>query len=362
VVEPLSARTTLCLGGPPWRWIHADAEALLIEALGDLGGEEALILGGGSNLLVADEGFPGTVIRLDGAGVETASRGSDLVLSVWAGHDWEDLARMASIEGWAGIECLNGIPGTVGALPIQNVGAYGQCARQIVESVKVYDRLRGTTTDLSNAQCEFGHRSSVFKRDPGRYAVLCVRLRLTRSHSSKPIRGRAVAERLGVKIGARAPLEDVREAVMEIRQEKGMVLDPDDADTRSAGSFFLNPNIKKAALDELVRDFPQAADEKTGLPAKKLPNGQVRVAAAWLIEHAGFARGHGDPYGIALSTKHVLAITNRGSGSAAEAVPSLARLRRRSRPSSGSRCTRSPNSSTLAGVPSEPRLLQLPGG
>ncbi len=305
----LSDYTTLRLGGPAAAFVEGKTDAQVIEAL--IGAERpVLLLAGGSNLVVADEGFPGTVVRIATRGIE---RDSD-VLHVAAGEPWDALVAHTVATGLAGIEALSGIPGSVGATPIQNVGAYGQEVSDTIVSVRVLDRTTGETVDLAPEACGFSYRSSTFKRNPERYIILRVSFALRGSDTSRPIRYAELARALGVEVGDTAPLPAVREAVLTLRRSKGMVLDASDPDTTSAGSFFTNPILDAAHFDAL------RARGGDGLPGFPEPDGRVKTSAAWLIDHAGFAKGYGNPHGIAISTKHVLALTNRGAGTTAELV------------------------------------------
>jgi UDP-N-acetylmuramate dehydrogenase len=307
VAELLADHTTLRLGGPAGRFVSATTDDELVEAVGaaDAAGEPLLVLAGGSNLVVADAGFPGTVVHVATRGVrpdveDQASCGGVLV-TVAAGETWDDLVALAAEREWIGIEALSGIPGSVGATPIQNVGAYGQEVAQTIASVRVWDRqLRGVRT-FANVDCGFGYRTSRFKADPGRHVVLSVTFQLRQGSLGEPVAYAELARTLGVDIGARAPLADVRRAVLGLRAGKGMVLDPADHDTWSAGSFFTNPVVAAEAVP-------------AGAPAWPQPDGSVKTSAAWLIEHAGFAKGHGTDR-AALSGKHTLALTNRGGAS-----------------------------------------------
>jgi UDP-N-acetylmuramate dehydrogenase len=314
----LSDITTLRLGGPATRYLEAVTEAAVVEAVGaaDRTGEPLLVLAGGSNVVVADEGFPGTVVRIATRGV--AREGA--TLEVAAGEPWDPLVADCVAGGLAGVECLAGIPGSVGATPIQNVGAYGQEVAETIRAVRVLDRADGTVRALEPAECGFTYRSSAFKREPGRWVVLAVRFALEASERSAPIRYPELARALGVEVGARAPSADVREAVLALRRGKGMVLDPDDADTVSAGSFFTNPVLEAGAFAALQARAAQRLGPDVRPPAWPQGDGQVKTSAAWLIERAGFRRGYGNPNGIAISAKHTLALTNRGAGTTAELV------------------------------------------
>ena len=315
----LSELTTLRLGGPATRYVEAPSEQAVIEAVtaADRAGEPLLVLAGGSNLVVADEGFHGTVVRIATRGV--ARDGT--ALEVAAGEPWDPFVADCVARGLAGVECLAGIPGSVGATPIQNVGAYGQEVAETIHAVRVLDRAEATVRSLGPADCGFTYRSSAFKREPGRWVVLAVRFALEASERSAPIRYPELARTLGVEVGARAPAAAVREAVLALRRGKGMVLDPDDPDTVSAGSFFTNPVLDAGAFAALqARVAQRLGPDAQPPPAWPQDDGQVKTSAAWLIERAGFHRGHGNPEGIAISAKHTLALTNRGAGTTAELV------------------------------------------
>ena len=314
----LSDLTTLRLGGPAARYLEAASEQALIDAVteADRAGEPLLVLAVGSNLVVADEGFPGTVVRIATRGV--AREGA--ALEVAAGEPWDPLVADCVAGGLAGVECLAGIPGSVGATPIQNVGAYGQEVAETISAVRVLDRADGAVRTLTPAECGFTYRSSAFKREPGRWVVLAVSFALDTSEGSAPIRYPELARALGVEVGARTPLADVREAVLALRRAKGMVLDPDDPDTVSAGSFFTNPVLDTGAFAALRARAAERLGPDAPPPAWPDADGHVKTSAAWLIERAGFHRGHGNPDGIAISGKHTLALTNRGAGTTAELV------------------------------------------
>jgi UDP-N-acetylmuramate dehydrogenase len=304
----LSELTTLRLGGPAERYVQASTDGEVIEVVGDA--EPLLILAGGSNLVVADGGFPGTVLRIATRGV----RRDGTTLEVAAGEPWDPLVAACVADGLSGVECLAGIPGSVGATPIQNVGAYGQEVAETIVAVRVLDRARGIVEELAPPACGFTYRSSAFKRDPGRWVVLGVRFALHASELSAPIRYAELARALDRELGDRAPLAEVREAVLALRRRKGMVLDDADPDTFSAGSFFTNPILDGGAYAAL------RARVDVEPPTWPEADGRVKTSAAWLIERAGFHRGDGDPDGIAISTKHTLALTNRGHGTTAQLV------------------------------------------
>jgi len=309
VPRPLAELTTLRLGGPAARLVEAATEEEVVAAVREAD-EPLLVLAGGSNVVVADEGWPGTVVLIATRGIER----DGARLTVQAGEPWDPFVARCVAEGLAGVECLSGIPGSTGATPIQNVGAYGREVSETVASVRVLDRERDNVDDLPPQACAFAYRSSVFKRTPGRWVVLSVTFALEASPHSRPIRYAELARALGVQAGAAAPLRDVRAAVLALRRAKGMVIDEADPESVSAGSFFTNPVLDEAAFARLrERAGP-------GLPAFPQPGGAVKTSAAWLIEHAGFARGHGDPLTIAISSKHTLALTNRGAGTTTDLV------------------------------------------
>ena len=305
---PLAGLTTLRLGGPASRVLTATTDEEVVAAVrdADSAGEPLLVLGGGSNLVAPDEGFDGTVLRVGTHGLAEAPQAEHALL-VEAGVDWDHVVALAVQEGYAGIEALSGIPGLVGAAPIQNIGAYGQDLAQTVAWVRALDRSTGDVVVLDNATCRFSYRHSVFKGSD-RYVVLAVALALEHSRDGAPVRYAELARALGVQVGDRVPSADVRAAVLELRRGKGMVLDPDDHDTWSAGSFFTNPVLP---ADEAARLLPEHA------PRWPEVDGAVKTSAAWLIERSGFAKGHGT--GAArISSKHTLALTNRGGATTAE--------------------------------------------
>ena len=242
------------------------------------------------------------------------------MLRVAAGESWDPFVARCVAEGRAGVECLAGIPGSVGATPIQNVGAYGQEVAETIVSVRAYDRVTGAVEEIPNADCGFTYRSSAFKRAPGRKVVLAVTFSLVHASASRPIRYPELARALGVDVGATAPLADVRGAVLALRRRKGMVIDPGDPDSISAGSFFTNPVLDADAFAALEARARARLGGDVQVPRFPQQDGAVKTSAAWLIERAGFARGHGDPATIAISGKHTLALTNRGAGTTAQLV------------------------------------------
>lgn len=313
----LAEHTTLRLGGPAKAWVRATSEAELIEAVAaaDAAGERLLVLGGGSNLVVADAGFDGTVVEVATRGIASDTEPNPqgdpdptcggAMVTVAAGEPWDDVVGQAVERGWVGLEALSGIPGSTGATPIQNVGAYGQDVSQTIAQVRVWDRvLRGVRT-FAAAECLFGYRHSRFKADPERHVVLSVTFQLRVGTLSAPIAYAELARTLGVEIGERAPLADVRQAVLGLRRGKGMVLDAADHDTWSAGSFFTNPVVPVDRVPAGAPSWPQG-------------DGSAKTSAAWLIEQAGFGKGYPGSGPVALSTKHTLALTNRGEATTAD--------------------------------------------
>lgn len=342
----LCGYTTLGLGGPAAGFIEAGRDEQVVAAVrdADRASEPVLVLGGGSNLVVADEGFPGTVVHVATRGVRMTAHGGSpsgtVAMDVAAGEDWDALVERCVADGLSGIECLSGIPGLAGATPIQNVGAYGQEVAETITAVRVYDRLLDEVVELGNADCGFGYRSSSFKRgaaagdlrsrgacDPaaatGRYVVLGVVFRLAAGPLSAPVRYPELARSLGVSEGDRVPLADARAAVLALRRAKGMVLDPADPDTRSAGSFFTNPVLDRRQFTELQRRAAARSGSRAGearVPHFAVPDGQVKVPAAWLIEQAGFGRGHPGHGPARISSKHTLALVNTGGATTASVV------------------------------------------
>jgi UDP-N-acetylmuramate dehydrogenase len=303
-------RTTLRIGGPASAWTVAKTESELIEAVtkADAGGGPVLLVGGGSNLLVADSGFQGTVIEIATRGLAADTDESGATVTIAAGESWDAVVAHLVSRGWAGVEALSGIPGRAGATPIQNVGAYGQDVSQVVHSVRVLDRTTGVARRLDNAACGFGYRTSVFKRDPARWVVLSVSMRLI-SGGRGVVRYGELADAMGLSVGDDAPLVDIRSTVLELRSRKGMVLDEADHDTWSAGSFFTNPVVTA----EVAEGIPDAC------PRYPATDG-VKLSAAWLIENSGIAKGFSvaPEARAAISAKHTLALTNRGGATATD--------------------------------------------
>ncbi len=309
----LSELTTLRVGGPAARFVEAHSDEELIAAVraADAAHEPVLLVAGGSNLLVSDEGFPGLVVCVRTTGHAVAPDPDDaasVLVTVAAGERWDDFVGWTVARGFAGLEALSGIPGSAGATPIQNVGAYGAEVAQFITEMRVFDRRSGALGSLPAAAGEFSYRDSAFKRQPGRWLVLSVTFRLRESGESAPVRYTELARALDVSVGERAPAARVRAAVLTLRRGKGMVVDAADHDTWSAGSFFTNP----------ILSAEQAALLPEGAPRFPAPNGRVKSSAAWLISNAGFARGFrvGPQARAGLSTKHSLALTNRGEATA----------------------------------------------
>jgi UDP-N-acetylmuramate dehydrogenase len=308
--------TTLRLGGPIAELVVATTSAELVEAVRSADAEAVplLLLGGGSNLVASDEGWPGRVVLVRTRGRRVEADGADVLLTAAAGEPWDDLVAYTVVQGWSGLETMSGIPGSTGATPVQNVGAYGAEIADVLTGLTVLDRDSGEVGSWTPAQCQFGFRTSTFKHTD-RFVIIDVTMRLTPRPTSVPLRYLELARRLGVTPGGSAALSEVRETVLELRREKGMVLDQADHDTWSVGSFFVNPLLN--VVPDAARDCPQWTTD-----------GATKLSAAWLIEQAGFVRGFGTDHGrgtVGLSAKHALALTNRGDATTAELL-SLARV------------------------------------
>jgi UDP-N-acetylmuramate dehydrogenase len=277
------------------------------------------VLAGGSNVVVADDGFDGTVVHVATRGLRL-DRGPDgaVLLSAQAGEPWEAVVERAQGEGLAGVECLTGIPGSAGATPIQNVGAYGQEVAATVTEVRALDRRTGAVERLPADACGFRYRTSVFKHDDRR-VVLGVSFALRPSERSEPIRYAELARRLGVRVGDDVALADARAAVLDLRRAKGMVVDPADPESVSAGSFFTNPVLDPPAYAALRERVAQRLGDGVSAPAFPEADGRTKTSAAWLIERAGFERGHARGP-VAISAKHTLALVNRGGATTAQLV------------------------------------------
>ncbi len=291
----------------------------LVAAVGecDEAGEPVLLLGGGSNLVIGDAGFDGTVVRIASRG-ERIHRGEDEVrIEVAAGEDWDTFVARTVEAGFGGLECLSGIPGQVGATPIQNVGAYGWETSEFLRAVEVYDRATGEVSTLAPADLGLAYRTSRFK-GTDTAVVLSVGFGLHAVGVSRPIRYAELARALDVEIGTRLPAAQVREAVLELRRGKGMVLVEKDHDTWSAGSFFTNPIVADDEIAGVLERIAAGVGPEAAVPRYPADSG-VKLSAAWLIERAGFGKGHAGPGGrVGLSTTHTLALTNRGSAATAD--------------------------------------------
>jgi UDP-N-acetylmuramate dehydrogenase len=308
---------TLRVGGFADDLVIAQTEVQLIEAVqsADAAGIPVLLVGGGSNIVVADDGFRGRVVLVRTAGFTSeADSCGGAIVTVEAGHDWDEFVAQTLANGWSGIEAMSGIPGTVGATPIQNVGAYGQEVGDWIYRVRTWDRMLQEFKTFSASECEFSYRDSRFKREPNRYLILQVSFQLRLGDHSAPVMYDELARLLEVEPGKRSKSNLVREKVLQLREAKGMVLAQVDHDTWSVGSFFTNP----------VLQIVPAAVPATAPQWKQL-DGTTKLSAAWLVENAGYAKGFGLNDRVTLSTKHSLAITNRGAATAND-IFELARL------------------------------------
>ncbi|HEX8792140.1 MAG TPA: UDP-N-acetylmuramate dehydrogenase [Polyangiaceae bacterium] len=317
---PLAPLTTLRVGGPAASMVDLDREEQLPDALADAEsrGHGVFVLGSGSNVVVGDAGFQGLVIRMATRGVDVRSDGDRVLLDVAAGEDWDALVARAIAEGWTGVSSMSGIPGLVGATPIQNVGAYGQEVSDTIVSVRVYDREARAFVDMEPPACRFGYRASLFKRSD-RWIVTRVRFAFRRSREDD-VRYAELSRALSVPEGSRAPAEAIRSTILGLRRAKGMVLDAADPESVSAGSFFVNPVVDAATLARV-----ESIAGKTP-PRFDAGQGRWKLAAAWLVEQAGFARGW--TLGRAgISRKHALAIVNRGGASSGEILSAARTVR-----------------------------------
>jgi UDP-N-acetylmuramate dehydrogenase len=319
---PLASRTTLGVGGSA-RWLAtALDEAGVIEALewGRHRHVPVLVLGGGSNVVVSDRGFDGLVIDIALRGIRCEERGGGVRLTVGSGEIWDDVVDYAVSRGLSGIECLSGIPGRVGATPIQNVGAYGQEVAETVVAVVAIARESGERETFSGEQCQFSYRSSIFKREQkDAWVITSVTFSLERDRPPA-IRYAELERRLAGRLTP--SLRDVRQAVLALRRSKGMVLDPADPDSRSVGSFFMNPIVDDGSLSDLIARASNRGIAREAIPAFPVTGGGTKLSAGWLIEHAGFEKGYRRG-NVGLSAKHALAIVNCG-GATAEAIRALA--------------------------------------
>jgi UDP-N-acetylmuramate dehydrogenase len=318
---PLAPLTTLRLGGPARRLVTAYDEASVVAVVrrADEDGERLLVLGGGSNVVLPDEGVDGTVLRVAVHGLAAEQRGDRVLLTAAAGEEWESFVGLCVADRLVGVEALSGIPGLVGASVVQNIGAYGQDVSQTVVAVRAYDRTAREVVQLSAQDCRFGYRHSAFKAEPDRWVVLAVTFDLGAGELSAPVGYAELARRLGVEVGERAPLSAVREAVLALRRGKGMVLDAADPDTRSAGSFFTNPLLTGEQAQALRERVTVRCGAAVQPPSGPSPTGARRSRRRGSSSAPASARGAFDgPVGI--SSKHTLALVNRGGGRTADLV------------------------------------------
>ena len=311
--------TSLRVGGPAKKFVEVGTESQIIAAIEAAGDSPVLIIGGGTNILVADSGFQGTVIRITNNSLQAeVDACSGATLTIGAGENWDDFVQTSIDRGFAGLETLSGIPGTVGAAPIQNIGAYGHEVSEFITRVRTYDRVKKEVKTFTNLECEFTYRNSLFKSHPGKYVILDVQFNLRQGEMTSPITYSELATALGISVGEKASIVSTRKTVLELRGKKGMLLNPSDRDSWSAGSFFTNPIVSQEIAAKLPADAPRwpTAD------------GRVKTSAAWLIENSGVHKGdtHG---GARVSTKHVLALTNAGNATATD-IAELAKLSQQS--------------------------------
>ena len=299
--------TSLRVGGPAKNFVQVGTESEIIAAIEAAGDSPILVIGGGTNILVADSGFEGTVIRIVNHSLQAeVDACSGATLTIGAGENWDEFVATTLKRGFAGLETLSGIPGTVGAAPVQNIGAYGHEVKEFITRVRTYDRQAKALKTFTHSECEFSYRNSHFKAHPGRYVILDVQFNLP-SELTTDITHAELAKKLGVEVGEKAPIDVTRNAVLELRAAKGMLLNPNDRDSWSAGSFFTNPIVTQ----EVANKLPDAA------PKWLTSDGRIQTSAAWLIENSGVHKGdsHG---GARISTKHVLALTNAGTATASD--------------------------------------------
>lgn len=298
--------TSLRVGGPAKKFIDAHTEAEIIAAIEEAGDSPILIMGGGTNILVADSGFEGTVIHISNNSLKSeVDACSGATMTIGAGENWDEFVAMTIDRGFAGLESLSGIPGSIGAAPIQNIGAYGHEVSESITRVRTYDRQQKAIKTFTNSECDFSYRDSHFKSHPGRYIILDVSFQLRIGEFTTPIMYAELAKKLEINVGDKAPVIATRQAVLELRKSKGMLLSQDDHDSWSAGSFFTNPIISAQQASQLPEDAPRWP----------LADGRIKTSAAWLIEHSGVHKGD-SVGGARISTKHVLALTNSGDATA----------------------------------------------
>ena len=310
----LSNYTSLRVGGSAGKFIEVSTESEIISAIESAGDKPILIMGAGTNMLVSDAGFDGTVIRISNNNLESEIDAcSGATLKIGAGENWDHFVATTISRGFAGLETLSGIPGTVGAAPIQNIGAYGHEASEFITRVRTYDRKEKKLTTFTNSECGFSYRSSRFKTEKDRYVILDVSFQLRIGEETTPVIYAELAEALGIKVGEKAPVVKTRKVTLELRSKKGMLLNPADRDSWSAGSFFTNPIVDAEIAAQLPADAPRWPQA----------DGRIKTSAAWLMENAGVHKGD-SIQGARISTKHVLALTNAGNATAAD-IATLAR-------------------------------------
>ena len=315
----LAKYTNLGIGGPARYFAEAPNPESVIAGIrwAESGNLPVFILGGGSNIVVADSGFPGLVLRPRILGIETIQTSDTVTVTVGAGEDWDTLVSTCVANSWAGVECLSGIPGSVGATPIQNVGAYGQEISETMASLTAIDKKTLELVTITREECEFGYRTSRFKtKDRDRFIITTVSYRL-RPDGAPSIRYPELQRYLANHYDGPPSLSNVREAVIAIRKKKAMVIDPADTDSRSVGSFFVNPVVTSSEFERIKQRAQRHAITGADIVSFPVADGKTKLSAAWLIEHSGFPRGF--EFGnVGTSTKHSLAIINRGEGTAAE--------------------------------------------
>jgi UDP-N-acetylmuramate dehydrogenase len=328
---PLAPRTSLGLGGPARHLVEVTDEANLVEALRWARTQQfrVLIIGGGSNVVIGDAGWDGLVLQMSLRGFEPQRSTHGMLVRVAAGEPWDGLVAQTVAEGWAGLECLAGIPGSAGATPIQNVGAYGQEVSQVISAVHVWDRRAHKRRVLPAAACGFGYRDSDFRRDPEAVVVLAVDL-LLRPGGTPTLRYGELQRSFEAK--SAPSVAQVRERVLELRRSKSMVIEPDDPNRRSAGSFFTNPVVEAAVAEAIAQQAVREGlvDRAEAVPRFAVDEGRVKIPAAWLIEAAGFRKGERQG-AVGISSRHALALVHHGGGTTAELVAFAGRIRERVR-------------------------------
>lgn len=315
-MSELSKYTSFRVGGPAQQIVNAANEEEIIQAVqaADEAGRAVLVLGSGTNVLVGDKGFAGVVIKISSSQVESeVDACSGATLTIGAGEDWDEFVLSTISHGYAGLETLSGIPGTVGAAPIQNIGAYGHEVSEFITRVRTYDRIAKEVRTFTNQECKFSYRNSRFKVERDRFVILSVQFQLRVGELTLPITYTELASALGISVGEKAAIKRAREEVLRLRRRKGMLLNAADHDSWSAGSFFTNPILSAEQADQLPADAPRWNQE----------DGRIKTSAAWLMEHAGVHKGD-HHLGARISSKHVLALTNSGNATAAD-IAALAR-------------------------------------